>query len=78
VLRYLETRPTASGRDIGLYVSATYGQPWNPASQTRNGNALRMWALWVAKGQHKGTIPRPLGPRTSKPVTRTKQERLFP
>jgi hypothetical protein len=64
VLQYLEGKPNASGRDIGRYVSSRFQQPWNNASQARNGNALRIWALWIAEGRRKQEVPLPPGLRT--------------
>jgi hypothetical protein len=77
VLRYLESRPNASGKEIGHYISGRFQQPWNEASKGRNGNALRMWAGWIAEGEAKGTVPSAPGPRTRRLEAEAKQEGLF-
>jgi len=78
VLRYLEGKPSASGRDIGRYISSRFQQPWNSASERRNGNALRIWALWIAEGRGKEGVPTPPGPRTRKAKSGGKRDWLFP
>ena len=77
VLRYLEGKPNATGTEIGCYVSTRFQQPWNTASQGRNGNALRIWALWIAEGRRKQNVPVPPGPRTRKAGVEVKHKRLF-
>jgi hypothetical protein len=47
VVQMLRRRPTLPGSVIGDSIRTHFSQHWSPASDTRIGNALRIWAQWV-------------------------------
>jgi hypothetical protein len=55
----LRERPTVSGIDIGKKIGDHFSQQWSPASNTRIGNAIRRWAIWVIAGEDAGKVPTP-------------------
>ena len=63
---FLKTHPTASGRDVGEYVSKVYERNWAEASKMRTGNSLKQWAQWIMLGLGQKDIPEPLGSKSKK------------
>src|SRR5690606_13435509 len=66
IREYLNTRPTASGTEIGDALGRHEKQEWASASKLRIGNGLRQWAAWIEAGEGAATVPKPPGPRVWK------------
>lgn len=74
---YLNTRPTATGTEIGDALGRHEKQAWAPASKLRIGNGLRQWAAWVEAGEGAAKIPKPPGPRVWKQASESNTPGLF-
>ena len=61
VIDYLEKHPTADGKAVGNYVNRVFKRDWSVSSETRIGNSLRQWGLWVLTGKQQRQIPEPPG-----------------
>jgi hypothetical protein len=73
----LRERLTVSGIDIGRKIEEHFSQHWSPASNTRIGNALRRWAVWVVAGEDAGEIPTPKAGRGDDDAVAERQGSLF-
>lgn len=66
---FLLEHPTATGVDIGAFLSDWEGQQRSRASQMRIGNAVRVWAMWIGRGHDAVGVPRAPGARVRKEGT---------
>ena len=61
VVDYLKKHPTADGKEVGRFLNLEFKREWSSSSETRTGNSLYQWALWVLTGKQQGRIPEPPG-----------------
>ena len=61
VVDYLKGHPTADGKAVGRFLNLKFKREWSPSSETRTGNSLYQWALWILIGEGEGKIPKPPG-----------------
>lgn len=58
---FLTRNPSATGTEIGEYISVEFGFDWQSASKVRYGNSLRQWSRWIIEGSASPEIPSPPG-----------------
>ena len=73
---FLKANPSASGRELGIFLKKDFERNWAESSVERVGNSLRQWARWLIMGETSRNIPDPLGARYKKP-SNAKQGTLF-
>lgn len=73
---FLKLYPSASGRELGIFLKNDLKRNWSDASIARVGNSLRQWSRWLILGEKSKDIPEPLGARYKKPSD-MRQGKLF-